>query len=319
MVEEDSIKILGTESLGVRGLSCIITTKGRKIFIDPGISLGYVRHGFLPHPVQIAVGRVIKQKIIEELKTTTDVVFSHFHGDHIPLKEANPYQLSLEEVKPSLKHVKIWAKRWQEISPNMEERARVIASECGNNLINAEGKRDGVVEFSGSFPHGKNDSSLGEVMMTKIIVNDKVFVHASDIQLLSARPVDQLLTLHPDIVLASGPPLYLSRLNKEDLKFAWNNAVRLARGVGLLIIDHHLLRCDEGFTWMHRLNEETDNIVTCAAGFMGCPSQPLEAKRSMLYEKIPVKSNWHEEYVPGKTDLQGYLSKARDIFDWFIY
>jgi len=50
-----NIKILGAESLGVRGLSCSVELKSRKILIDPGIALGWLRYGFLPHPFQIAV------------------------------------------------------------------------------------------------------------------------------------------------------------------------------------------------------------------------------------------------------------------------
>ncbi|HEC95425.1 MAG TPA: MBL fold metallo-hydrolase, partial [Euryarchaeota archaeon] len=79
------IKILGTESLGVRGLSCVVKTQDRKIVIDPGVALGYQRHGLLPHPVQVAMGERVRQNIIRELKDATDVVISHYHGDHIPL------------------------------------------------------------------------------------------------------------------------------------------------------------------------------------------------------------------------------------------
>ena len=35
------IEILGTESLGVRGLSCVVKADGRNIVIDPGVALGY--------------------------------------------------------------------------------------------------------------------------------------------------------------------------------------------------------------------------------------------------------------------------------------
>ena len=74
-----TIEILGTESLGVRGLSCFIKTKNRKILIDPGISLGYIRHKLLPHPLQIAVDEKIQKKIIKRWRESTDIVISHFH------------------------------------------------------------------------------------------------------------------------------------------------------------------------------------------------------------------------------------------------
>ena len=88
------IEIIGTESLGVRGLCVVVTVKDRKIIIDPGVALGYSRHGKLPHPFQVAAGAKIRDKIIESLKSATDVVISHYHGDHIPLVNSNPYQLN---------------------------------------------------------------------------------------------------------------------------------------------------------------------------------------------------------------------------------
>ncbi len=34
------IEIIGTESLGVRGLCCVVTTRERKVVIDPGGGAG---------------------------------------------------------------------------------------------------------------------------------------------------------------------------------------------------------------------------------------------------------------------------------------
>jgi predicted metallo-beta-lactamase superfamily hydrolase len=88
------IEILGTESLGVRGLSCVVEACDRSIIIDPGIALGYQRHSLLPHPFQVAAGENVRRKIVKALKECTDIVISHFHGDHVPLANANPFQLS---------------------------------------------------------------------------------------------------------------------------------------------------------------------------------------------------------------------------------
>ncbi|MBW1674704.1 MAG: hypothetical protein JRJ45_13900, partial [Deltaproteobacteria bacterium] len=66
------IEILGTESLGVRGLCCFVTTDNRKILIDPGIALGYMRYKLLPHPFQVAVDEKIQKKIIKAWSQATD-------------------------------------------------------------------------------------------------------------------------------------------------------------------------------------------------------------------------------------------------------
>ena len=42
------IEIPGAESLGVRGLPCRVEVEDRRIVIDPGLALGYQRHGLLP-------------------------------------------------------------------------------------------------------------------------------------------------------------------------------------------------------------------------------------------------------------------------------
>jgi hypothetical protein len=55
--ETTKIEIIAAESLGVRGLCCLVMDPQRRIVIDPGISLGYLRYGLLPHPLQIAMGR----------------------------------------------------------------------------------------------------------------------------------------------------------------------------------------------------------------------------------------------------------------------
>jgi len=88
------LAVLSAESLGARGLCCRVETADRVIVIDPGVALGAWRHRLPPHPVQIAAGDANRRRIVEALDDATDVVFSHFHGDHVPLRDANPYQLA---------------------------------------------------------------------------------------------------------------------------------------------------------------------------------------------------------------------------------
>jgi predicted metallo-beta-lactamase superfamily hydrolase len=53
------IEILGTESLGVRGLCTIVRTRDRNVIIDPGVALGFRRHGLMPHPAQVIASEKI--------------------------------------------------------------------------------------------------------------------------------------------------------------------------------------------------------------------------------------------------------------------
>lgn len=216
----EKIKILAAESLGVRALCCLIEKDEQKILIDPVISLGYTRHGLLPHPIQIAVDEIIREKIIKELKEVTDLVISHFHGDHIPFKEANVYQIKLDQVKDYLKNINIWAKSAESESHKFQERAWDLKF-SSTHFIEAEGQTFGGLSFSEPVFHGEKDSFLGEVMMTRIKLQDKVFVHASDIQFLYKPTVEKLIELQPDIAIASGPPLYLSHVDQKLASGLW--------------------------------------------------------------------------------------------------
>jgi hypothetical protein len=144
-------------------------------------------------------------------------------------------------------------------------------------------------------------------MMTRIEDQDLVFVHASDIQLLNRRAVSLILDWQPDVVLVGGPPLYLSRfMGRQRRRVAWNNALLLARHVETLILDHHLLRCREGLSWLDRLSSETGHRVICAADFMERDRCLLEARREQLYEEMPVPEGWHEAYARGEADTRRY-------------
>jgi predicted metallo-beta-lactamase superfamily hydrolase len=315
---EMRIEILGAESLGVRGLSCVVEVEDRKIVIDPGLALGYRRHGLLPHPAQVAIGERVRRRILAELKDATDVVMSHFHGDHVPLPNANPYQLRAQQVAPLCRTAQFWVKGPQGLSDNMLRRRESLGKVLGRSLPNAEGQRNGLLAFSLPMPHGKPQTKLGTVMMTRIEEKDTIFVHASDIQLLDDDPVSLILDWHPDIVLVGGPPLYLPWLSSKHREMAWKNARRLARHVDTLILDHHLLRCEEGISWLDRLSSETGHWVICAADFMEHPRCLLEAQREQLYEEMPVPEGWHEAYVHGYADTVRYWDYAdgRCPGDW---
>jgi predicted metallo-beta-lactamase superfamily hydrolase len=306
------IRILGAESLGVRGLSCVVELDDRKIVIDPGLALGYRRHGLLPHPAQVAVGEQVRRHILMELGDATDVVVSHFHGDHVPLPDANPYQLSAQQVTPLCQTVRFWAKGPTGLSHKMVRRKRALCQVLGRHFPNAEGQRDGALAFSAPVPHGERDTGLGTVMMTRVESGTTVFVHASDIQLLDGEAVSLILAWQPTVVLVGGPPLYLPWLSSKRRKRALRNARRLASHVDTLIIDHHLLRCEEGLFWLDRLSSETGHRVICAADFMERPRCLLEARRVQLYEQMPVPEGWHEAYACGAANTDAYRDCRKD-------
>ncbi len=306
-----SLEIIGAESMGVRSLCCLVTIRDRCIVIDPGVSLGYVRYGLPPHPVQIAVGCRVREKILQLLNKATDVVFSHFHGDHVPLLDANPYQLSIRSLPSRFHELRCWSKSDDDLSADMSKRFHDLVDLLGANMEVAESCAEGPLSFSRAVPHGAADSNMSTLMMTRIEMENQVFVHASDIQLLDDPTVDQVIDWQPDIVLAAGPPLYLDRLSKAERERAWDNAVRLAQSVDVVILDHHLMRGVEGAVWLDELSAAVGKKVHCAADFMGRPKQLLEAERARLYEEMPVPDKWHDDYAKGRVDTDEYLDGMR--------
>lgn len=301
------LEIIGAESMGVRSLCCRVTLAGRHIVIDPGVALGYVRFGLLPHPLQVAVGRRIREKVLRALEDATDVVFSHFHGDHVPLLEANPYQLSMRTLPDSFRTLRCWSKSADDLSAESRKRFQDLARLLGPNMGVAEGQSEGNLTFSRAVPHGAPQSKMGTLMMTRVRMGERVFVHASDIQLLDDATVDQVIDWQPDIVLAAGPPLYLDRLGKSARDCARANALRLARHIDVVILDHHLMRSQAGAVWLDRLSASVGRRVYCAADYMGQPRLLLEAQRVELYQQMPVPEDWHDEYARGRVNPDAYL------------
>lgn len=299
------IDILGTESLGVRSLCCVVKTGDRRIVIDPGVALGYRRAGLLPHPVQVAAGEDVRQAIIDALKSATDVVISHFHGDHMPLPDANPYQIRLESVAELFQTPRLWMKGIHGESERFEERRNVLLECIAKRALPCDGQTHGCFTFSKPMPHGLRGNNMGTVMMTRIEDDTGVFVHASDIQLLDDEPIRQILDWNPTVLLVSGPALYRS-VPANELDQAKSRAMALAEKVKMCIIDHHLLRCEEGITWLDRLMSETGQRILCAADFMRRDRRFLEAARSRLYDQISVPSGWHESYARGLVDTSAF-------------
>ncbi len=299
------IEIIGTESLGVRGLCCWVYTGGRRILFDPGLALGYMRHNLLPHPVQIAEGEKIQKRIVRMCKNATDIVISHFHGDHMPLPDANPYQLSAFKVRPYLKNCALWTKGIDRESEVIRKRVENFMHIVDRALPCSSGESHGMFTFSKPMPHGERGNGLGTVMMTRIESEGEVFVHASDIQLLDPDPVERIIEWQPSVVIVSGPSLYRN-LSDTQKNSAWKNAVELASHVDTCIIDHHLMRSNQGISWLRKLDSEVDARVICAADFMKQQRKLLEAGRSKLYEEIPVPRNWHRDYALGKQNTHQY-------------
>lgn len=137
-----------------------------------------MRYGLPPHPVQIAVGRRLRERILNVLEDATDVVFSHFHGDHVPLVDTNPYQLSVDSLPRTFRELRTWSKSGDDLTGEVSKRFQDLTALLGNNMQVAEGRSEGILSFSRPVPHGAPDSNRGTVMMTRVETDNGVFLHA---------------------------------------------------------------------------------------------------------------------------------------------
>jgi len=290
-----TVTIIGADSLGVRSMCCVVQTPERRIVIDPGVALGPHRYGLPPHPVEVAAMEEIRTAIRVELAAATDVVISHFHGDHAPLAFPDPYQLPLADLAAKLGKCRLWVKGPTGSSRLTALRYQAAARLLADRLVVADGRDDGDISFSAPVAHGNLG---GTVLMTRIKEGSTVFVHASDTQLLDNAAVDLVLSWRPEIVFVAGPPLYLGRLKPAQIAQAWHNGLRLAQAVGTLVIDHHLLRSGPGRVWLQRL-AAAGRPVGCGAEFLNRPARLLEAHRRELYAQLPVPDDWHDAYARG--------------------
>ncbi len=289
------IRFLGAESLGVRSLSLFIDLGARKIVIDPGVALGFYRRGLHPHPLQAVFSEIAKVRIVKALRSASDVVVTHLHGDHVPLYRANPFQLPLDVVRMVVQRkVFLWMKRFEDMSSLELARARHLIDCLGDRLVLRQGSHDDCVELLGPYSHGLEKSRVVGVVAR---LGSRTLVHLSDTQLLVDDVVKDVREHDPWILIVSGPPLYRYHgASRERLaEIARLNLAKLCSYADYVIVDHHLLRSVDGSMWLDEVRKEVGDRVMCVADFIGSPRLLLEAWREVLYETIPTNRRWFLE------------------------
>lgn len=272
------VLFLGAESLGARSMATVVLTAERTVLIDPGVALAPKRVGLPPHPLEAEAAERVRAAVLGWLPHATDVVVTHFHGDHMPLADADPFQIPLSAFTP-LAGCRLRVPGESGQSGRSRARRRAFVKALGRALPTAKGEDDGVIACAGPFPHG---GGSGSVMIVAVREGNECFVHASDTQLLSPEAVATILAWRPTVVYTSGPPLYLPSLTWEEADRARVHADRIASTTRALVIDHHPLRSVGGLRWV----EDADGIS--ATTYMGVRPRLLEARRQELWARSPA-------------------------------
>lgn len=275
------VKLVASDSMGVRSMATVVETSDACIFIDSAAALGPSRYGLPPHPKEIdALNRTYGA--IEELAEGCDAfVITHYHYDHYT-PDGKFYEGK-----------KIFAKRIdRDINKSQRERGSLFAERLkGNgNIVYCDGTEHKIngtkLKFSPPFPHGPMGTRLGYVIMVTIEDDEKV-VFTSDVQ----GPVDEkaaeyIIDQEPDILITDGPPTYFLgwKFSMANLKKAEGNMLDIMKNTECrLVLDHHLLR---DLKYRERLpilyGMYGDRIQTFAE-FNGTNNNMLEAKRKELW------------------------------------
>lgn len=266
---------LAAESMGVRSMATLVDTGSIRILIDPGAYLAPSRYGLPPTPEERAVYEATVSHIVGVLCQVDAVIVTSYHEEHSNLL---PYVLSSAAV-----YLKT------PVEPSERRAAREIVQKLERTGRGFELASDRTVDwrnvslsFSPPLPEGRTGE--GTAMAVSIRDKESCFVHGSDAHgPLSALAMDWMLRQRADVAYVSGPPTYRigfqdAPLTTADLRTCRTNLTGLLRYSGCqVILDHMLFRDPAPRRWYNDLFET--GRVQSAAGFLGLPERPLEARR----------------------------------------
>ena len=272
---------LAAESLGVRSVATYVECGDTRILIDPGAALAPSRFGLPPTDDEWDALRRSNDRITSYAARATTVFVSHYHEDHFR------YDPSIYGGRT------VWAKDPRHmINARQATRAAALWKRLDGTcrLDAAEGRRyetpDCVLHASSPLSHGLEGAGLGYVVALTVVDRREGFrfVHASDVQgPLSPVAAAYLARQRPSLLYLSGPPAYLeSQIGRALIEQGIDHLLRIIEQTGCrVILDHHALR---GADYEERFRRlwDTGRVVT-AAGFLGIPDAPLEARRRHLW------------------------------------
>ncbi len=287
------VRILASDSMGVRSLATVVEASGLVIGIDLGASLAPRRYGLPPHEVEWRRLEESRELALEWLRQSHIVVITHYHYDHYMRDHAEEYYGKTLLVKDPKRNIN----RSQAIRSyvflkkmGVAERARVESAD-GRVFRFDEGL---VIEFSPPVWHGAPGSRVGRVLMLRVISDEGVVVFTSDVQGPADPEALEILKAwsnpRPDLAILGGPPTYFAgfKVPVKDVRAGLEGLLRVIREVRprTLVVDHHLLR---DINYREHLEEHYKAAVEegvrllTAAEYMGRPVEQLEARRRELW------------------------------------
>ncbi len=285
---------LAFESMGVRSMSTYIETD-QKILIDPGTSLGAKRFGLPPWKTEFDALHETRLNIQDYAKSADIITISHYHYDHFtPFKLGRFLDSSPRYAEEIYQDKKLFIKNPESnINKSQKTRARSLLKnlkDLNRDITYSDGNSfelgDTQIIFSKALPHGSSESKLGFLVTVTIRFKNETIMHASDVQgPISEGTKDYILKEKPDILILSGPPIYLLgfAISKEDIEKAKSNLTDICMEIPRVVVDHHLLRDLKCIDFIKSVQEGTQNEILMASELIGKKPNLLEARRKEFY------------------------------------
>ncbi len=282
------IKIVASDSMGVRSLATIFECGGVKIAIDPGIALSPKRFGLPPHKKELEKFRILRNKLFEEVSDCEFIFISHYHHDHfVPFYKKDYVVSGFSFAEKIYTGKKVFLKSpYENMNYNQKQRGKKLIKEFKKRevsfeILEGEIGENYPIDFYSVLTHG-GSKERGSVGVVGFVCGREKFLYCSDCQFMDENVCEMALQLKPDVLLSSGPPIYLENFREEDEKKSISIIKRVSPHVGNLILDHHLIRSKDYEKFLENLSLK--NIFT-SSSFMGLNDEPLERERKENYFK----------------------------------
>lgn len=305
------INPIASESLGVRSQSFYLQTEDISIILDPGISLAPRRFGLKPHKIEYKRIKKLSSKLIRLSKQSDALFVSHYHFDHYtPNFENYIYNWSNEDISNKIfKNKLVFAKHTSnDINYSQSKRGYYFEKLCkdvSEKLEYVDGRSfkigDTKLVFSDAVPHGAKGTKLGNVLMAYIDSSNDSIVYASDTQgPIFENSKEWILEKNPDLVILGGPPKYLvsNKLDRRDYEEGISNLKEICEKYPT-IIDHHLLRSQDGVDVFDEIRKDVKSEVWNFATYLGQSPEYLEKKRKILHENKEVPEEFYGKIKEG--------------------
>lgn len=283
------IKILASDSMGVRSMCTWIETVGFSILIDPSCALGPLRSKFYPHCMEIENLSRRWDVIRSYIRKSKILVFTHYHYDH-----HNPREVELYTGKNVFLKAKENLNKRQKLRG---ERFFKFLAEKNIYVRNADGTvfKNGAVElfFSKPLPHGKSGRQ-GKVIGVAVKDRNDVFLYTSDVQgFINEDLKNFIYKVLPRVIFMDGPCFYM--LSKNQSEESMNSMVKeiyeIKKNTGypeVLILDHHSMRgkdWEDIYALLRVKFKRMEIELMCSAEYEGVDVLDYEAKRRKIYGK----------------------------------